>query len=85
MHRTNCRTARLVTFASLFVAFILLNAQPPLTDDQPQLSAQFRANTRLVVVDVVITDAAGHIVHGLKTQDFTVLEDGKPQNCRRVR
>ena len=31
------------------------------------------------MVDVVITDNAGHVVHGLKTQDFTVLEDGKPQ------
>lgn len=79
MHSTICRTARLVSFASLFLAFILLTAQPSRADDQSQRSSQFRANTRLVVVDVVITDATGRIVHGLKEQDFKVMEDGKAQ------
>ena len=79
MHSTICRTARFVSFTSLFLAFILLNAQPSRTDDQPPPSSQFRANTRLVVVDVVITDAAGRVVHGLRTQDFKLMEDGKAQ------
>jgi len=79
MHFTICRKARIISFAPLFVAFILFNAQPSHAGDQPQLSSQFRANSRLVVVDVVITDAAGRVVHGLKTQDFKVMEDGKAQ------
>jgi VWFA-related protein len=37
------------------------------------------ANTRLVVVDVVATDSKGHAVQDLKAEDFTLLEDGKPQ------
>jgi VWFA-related protein len=38
-----------------------------------------RATTRLVVVDVVTVDGKGEPVSGLKADDFTVLEDGKPQ------
>ena len=39
----------------------------------------FHAETRQVVVDVVVADHGGHFVPGLKAADFTVLEDGKPQ------
>ncbi len=39
----------------------------------------FKANSRLVVVDVVVTDSKGLPVHDLKAQEFTLLEDGKPQ------
>jgi VWFA-related protein len=35
----------------------------------------FRAVTRLVVLDVVVTDKSGHPVKGLKREDFTLLED----------
>jgi VWFA-related protein len=38
-----------------------------------------RANTRLVVVDVVVTDKKGHAVTNLKAEDFTVEENGKRQ------
>jgi VWFA-related protein len=38
-----------------------------------------RANTRLVVVDVVATDGKGQPVRDLKAEDFVLLEDGKPQ------
>ncbi|SRR6266700_370341 len=38
--------------------------------------------TRLVVVDVVATDKKGEAVSGLQRSDFTVLEDGKPQEVR---
>jgi VWFA-related protein len=41
-----------------------------------------RATTRLVVVDVVVVDEKGNPVTGLKAEDFTVLEDGKPQTIR---
>ena len=69
---------KVVVFAFFFFVGLLLSAQSE-EDEQPKSSQVFRSDARLVVVDVVITDNAGHVVHGLKTQDFTVLEDGKPQ------
>jgi VWFA-related protein len=39
-----------------------------------------RSTTRLVQVDVVVTDSSGHPVKGpLTEKEFTILEDGKPQ------
>lgn len=44
-----------------------------------QSSTVLRANTRLVVVDVVASDSKGQPVPDLHAGDFTVLEDGRPQ------
>jgi VWFA-related protein len=41
-----------------------------------------KSSSRMVVVDVIVTDKAGNPVRGLRTQDFTVLEDGKPQQLK---
>jgi VWFA-related protein len=38
-----------------------------------------RVTTRLVYVDVLVRDAHGGVVKGLKAQDFQVFEDGHPQ------
>lgn len=38
-----------------------------------------RATTRLVVLDVVATNHKGEVITDLKAADFTLLEDGKPQ------
>jgi VWFA-related protein len=38
-----------------------------------------RANTRLVTVDVVVTDKKGQPIDGLKPEDFTLEENGKKQ------
>ena len=43
------------------------------------LSAQFRSGVNLVEVYAAVTDEAGNPVTGLGRQDFTVLEDGRPQ------
>jgi len=40
----------------------------------------FRENVNRVVVDVVVTDANGKAVHGLTQKDFSVSENGKPQD-----
>jgi VWFA-related protein len=38
-----------------------------------------RVNTRLVVVDVVVTDKKGQAITGLKPEDFTLEENGRKQ------
>ncbi len=54
----------------------LLSAQEA-TAEVPSLT--IRANTRLVVVDVVVTDKKGQPITGLKPENFTVEENGKKQ------
>jgi VWFA-related protein len=44
-----------------------------------QSQTVLRATTRLVVVDAVVLDEKGQPITDLKADDFTVLEDGKPQ------
>src|SRR5215467_10695195 len=58
--------------------------QPPQTQAQPvhESATVMRATTRMVVVDVVATDHSGTPVTDLKPEDFTVLEDGSPQQVR---
>jgi len=53
----------------------------PVTAQQPaaQAPVTFKANSNLVIVNVSAKDKGGLPVEGLKAEDFTVLEDGKPQ------
>lgn len=39
-------------------------------------------SSRLVVEDVVVTDAQQHPIHQLSPSDFTILEDGHPQTIK---
>src|ERR1700674_761390 len=58
---------------------------PPVKQDDPttyKSASVLRATTRLVVVDVVAIDGKGTPVTDLKAENFTVLEDGKPQTIR---
>ncbi|MCL4841905.1 MAG: VWA domain-containing protein [Bryobacteraceae bacterium] len=57
-------------------AVLALVAAPGLAQD-PELV--LRSTTRLVQVEVVVRDASGHPVPGLKKGDFEILEDKKPQ------
>ncbi|HET7892624.1 MAG TPA: M28 family peptidase, partial [Candidatus Sulfotelmatobacter sp.] len=41
----------------------------------------FRATTRLVQVDVVVTRKSGEPIEGLSREDFTILQDGRPQTA----
>lgn len=63
--------------ALVFCSAILLSAGP-LSSQTPQ----FKAETRLVLVDVVASDQNDQPVLGLKPGDFKVFEDGKLQQIR---
>ncbi len=58
-----------------------LQPSPPPAEGTPT-NPVFRTTTRLVQVDVVVTDKQGHPVPGMKQSDFAVLQDGKPQQVR---
>ncbi len=45
----------------------------------PEASSTLRISSRAVLVDVMVTDRSGHPVTGLKQEDFSVNEQGKPQ------
>jgi VWFA-related protein len=46
---------------------------------QQQPTPTFRAETRLIEVDVMVTDRDGRFVRNLTRDDFAILEDGQPQ------
>jgi VWFA-related protein len=62
---------RLLPLLSLF----LLEAQEPAAPPAPV----FSVSTTLVQIDAVVADSKGHQVTNLKSEDFRVLVDGKPQ------
>src|SRR5215467_14247076 len=66
------------------IAFVLLFSFAAYSQsDQSKAGDQektvLKTNTRLVVIDVVATDGKGSPVANLKSDDFTLLEDGRPQ------
>jgi VWFA-related protein len=71
---------RLRTGIYLSLCLILTStpwAQQPTPDELTNPAV--RVTTRLVLVDVIITDKSGQRVKGLGKDDFTILENGKPQ------
>src|SRR5258708_34698338 len=74
---------RLALFVFLAFALVCVQTESQTASGQPQdvlhSDQTLRTNTRLVLVDVVVTDSKGQPVPDLKASDFTLLEDGKPQ------
>jgi VWFA-related protein len=74
---------RALTLSLITLCFFPVAYSQSSTANQPQdvmhSDQTLRTNTRLVVVDVVVTDSKGQPVPDLKPADFTLLEDGKPQ------
>jgi len=64
------RTLRIITV--LLVGLVASGGATPATPT-------FKSTTRIVLVDMVVTDSNGRPVHDLKAQDFRVLDGGKPQ------
>ncbi len=56
----------------LFLLLARVEAQEP-------EAATFTSNTSLVIIDVNVRDKAGNVIPNLSKNDFTLLEDGKPQ------
>jgi hypothetical protein len=72
-------TARpLALVASLLLATTVFAQSAPSSDS----ASTIKTTTRVVLLDVVVTDKSGNPVHGLKGHDFTVLEDGKAQQVQ---
>ena len=66
------------------LALVINLAAGPATLSAQQAPAEIpditiRTNTRLVVVDVVVTHKNGEPVTGLKAENFTIEENGKKQ------
>jgi VWFA-related protein len=77
--------------AFVFLVALRMNAQdahgnPPVGEAAFQLNSvpqTIKVTTRVVVLDVVVTDKKGNLVSRTLTRDdFTVLEDGHPQAIR---
>lgn len=66
------KTAALVAFLAIPAVVI--------AQSTPQPEPTLRINSRAVLVDVIVTDAHGNPVTGLKQDAFAVAEQGKPQS-----
>jgi VWFA-related protein len=60
------------------LALVLLCTTLP-SQQQQQPEYVFRVQSDLVLVNVTVRDKNGNFVEGLKPEDFTILEDNKPQ------
>ena len=89
--RVRCWCLLLVSFPAVYVAGggMLAAAQTPAPQEPAASTAAgspvIRVNVRQVLVPVVVTDAKGHHVPGLKQSDFVVTEDGVPQEIAAFR
>jgi VWFA-related protein len=66
-------------FLAIGLAILAAAAQQPPAAKPSAAITTFKAETSLVVVDVTVKDKAGKPIEDLKQNDFTLLEDGKPQ------
>jgi VWFA-related protein len=51
----------------------------PTANAEDEAKVEFRSETVLVQVPVVVTDKTGHHIHNLTKEDFQILENGKEQ------
>ena len=75
--------AIILTAAAQFLHAAQADAPPqppaPASSNSAEPVPTIHTTARLVVLDVVVTDANGNPAHGLKPSDFSLTEDGVPQ------
>src|SRR6266852_5190028 len=67
------------TKRGLAVVLVLVLARANVVSQQTPTDYTFHSTTELVLVNVTVRDKNGNPVRDLKREDFTVLEDNKPQ------
>jgi VWFA-related protein len=72
-------SAELMRKLTAMIAMVGLLLPTALLAQQSQTGYTFKAQTELVLVNVTVRDKNGNPVRDLKPEDFTVLEDNKPQ------
>ncbi len=77
------RPARLIRMAGILSGIVLAcgaaSAQQANPDAVPDSGAVIRAETKVVLVDAVVTDKKGNYVKNLSQKDFKIWEDNKEQ------
>jgi VWFA-related protein len=74
---------RLANFGTILVlACGFAPAQQPKPDAVPDSGAVIRTETKVVLVDTVVTDKKGNYVRNLTAKDFKVWEDNKEQTVK---
>jgi VWFA-related protein len=63
---------------SLFVLLVAVTVAP-IARQSVQRRPSFRSGVELIYVNVIVRDGNGNIVRGLTREDFTLVEDDKPQ------
>ncbi|HEY1647291.1 MAG TPA: VWA domain-containing protein [Terracidiphilus sp.] len=71
--------SRLLVLALLFCLPICSGAQEPNGATTPEGVPVIKATSRLVVLDLVVTDGTGQLRNKLNRDDFRITEDGAPQ------
>jgi VWFA-related protein len=66
----------------LFAGFICTSVYAAGQSTSTVPTATLHTSSKLVIVDVVVTDSKQEPIHHLDASDFSVLEDGHPQNIR---
>ena len=61
------------------LSLLMVTASGQTPQQSPKTSVTFKAGANLVIVDVTVKDKSGNAIDSLSKNDFTVLEDGKPQ------
>ncbi|HLY42898.1 MAG TPA: VWA domain-containing protein [Terracidiphilus sp.] len=75
---SHCQFLLFALVCSVSIPNVLAQVTPS-GNDANQPTIQFKAESNLVLVRVVVRDANGHPVEGLKKEDFRVFDRGKEQ------
>lgn len=73
-----------IIFGLLFTASTLAQTTTPTPAKRSSEDEEIKIESRLIVIPVSVTDAAGNPVTGLTKNDFTVVEEGKRQQVDNV-